>query len=136
MDNFRVVIYGGRDFSDFNKLTHYLDRMLSSKMVTHNIIIVSGRAKGADILGEKFANLRGYKVEVHKADWNNIDVVGAVVKSNARGMYNAVAGHMRNDVMADECDVGVGFWNGKSAGTKDMTKRLADRGKPCKVVAY
>ena len=133
---FKVLIAGGRKYNDFKKLCTVLDSMLRNKVKTHKIVIVSGKADGADNLGEKYAKLRGYEVATFPADWKNTSVEGAVVRSNKYGEYNAVAGHMRNEDMADFCDVGVLFWDGVSTGTKDMLDRLNRRGKRAHVEEY
>lgn len=133
---FKVLIAGGRDFSNFSLLTIQLDSLLREKVKTHKIIIVSGKAAGADKLGEDYAKLRGYEIETHPADWKNILVEGAVIKSNKYGEYNAVAGHMRNEDMAISCDVGVLFWDGSSTGTGNMLSLLTKYNKPCRAYFY
>ena len=74
MTIFKVLIAGGRDFTNANLLYGTLDSLLRDKAQTHKIIIVSGKAAGADKLGEDYAKLRGYEVEPHPADWKNISV--------------------------------------------------------------
>ena len=134
--DFKVLVAGGRDFTDFNYLTRMLDSVLRKKCKSHSIVIISGKAQGADSLGEKYAKLRGYKVSARPADWKDITREGAVIKSNKFGKYNAVAGHMRNEDMAVECDVGVVFWDGYSTGTEDMIKRLNNHKKSMKTFSY
>tara|TARA_R110002126_G_scaffold93585_7_gene221641 strand:- start:4841 stop:5326 length:486 start_codon:yes stop_codon:yes gene_type:complete len=133
---FRVLVAGGRDFTNANLLYGKLDTLLRNKIKTHKIIIVSGKAAGADKLGENYAKLRGYEVEPHPADWKNISVEGAVVRSNKYGEYNAVAGHMRNEDMAVSCNVGVLFWDGSSTGTGNMLSLLNKYNKPCRAYFY
>ena len=121
----RVIIAGGRDFNDFNLLTQSMDNIMARAKVD-KIVIVSGKAKGADALGEKYAGIRGHAVASFPADWNNIHVPGAVVKTNKYGKYNARAGHMRNEEMARYTaasptrGVLVACWNGQSTGTGNM----------------
>ena len=50
--NFKVIVAGGRDFFDYTLLSKKLDAILSKK---EHIIIVSGMAKGADSLCERYA---------------------------------------------------------------------------------
>lgn len=134
IDKFRVVIFGGRDFMDYGFLKVKLDGLLRVKKLTHKIVILNGGAKGADALGARYAKERGYKVEDFPADWKNIDVPNAIVKSNQYGKYNANAGMLRNQDMADACDVAVGFWDGMSTGTADMIDRVSK--KPNRIFEY
>lgn len=136
MELFKVVVAGGRDYNDFKQLTSTLDGLLRNKAKTHKIVIVSGKAKGADRLGERYAKLRGYAIEPHPADWKNLDVEGAVIKSNQYGQYNAMAGNMRNEDMAKVCDAVVAFWDGVSTGTNDMIGLAEKYKKPCRVIDY
>jgi len=121
MDNFRVVVAGGRHFSDFTKLTLALDSALAAKKLTHNIVIVSGKARGADSLGEKYAKLRGYDVHEYPADWDK---------------FGKSAGYKRNKQMASNSDASVVFWDGKSVGTKHMINLTKQVGNPIKVCYY
>ncbi len=136
MKNFKVLVAGGRDFNNYPAMQQRLDSLLRDKAKTHKIIIVSGKARGADNRGERYAKLRGCEVEAHPADWNNIHVEGAVIKENKHGKYNAIAGHMRNKDMAIACDVGVIFWDTQSSGTYNMINLLETHEKPMRVFDY
>lgn len=133
----KVLIAGGRDYINYLKLEATLVSVLRKKVDEgYRIVIVSGEAKGADALGEKFAKNYGYKVEPYPAKWKELDVEGAVIRSNQYGKYNAVAGHMRNEDMAKACDVAVMFWDGFSTGTCDMIERIKSYGKPIRIIKY
>ncbi len=121
MKDYKVVVAGGRDFKDFEKLTEVLDSVLRVRVETHNIVIVSGAARGADSLGEKYAIMRGYKVDTYKANWD------ALGKS---------AGYVRNKAMSDNSNASVIFWDGVSKGSKHMIDITVRSGKPFKVVHY
>ena len=49
---FKVIIAGGRDFMDLGSLILFADANLKEKAKTHEIVILSGKAKGADNAGE------------------------------------------------------------------------------------
>jgi hypothetical protein len=70
-----------------------------------DIKIISGCARGADRLGEKYAINRGYLLERCPANW---------------GRYGKAAGFKRNDEMANIADVLIAFWDGVSSGTEHM----------------
>ncbi len=100
---FRVIIAGGRDFSDYNLLKETMDYLLSN--IKEDIVVVCGMANGADTLGERYAKERGYEVLYFPADWKK---------------YGKAAGYIRNEEMARHADALVAFWDGKSRGTKSM----------------
>jgi len=113
VDNtFYLVIAGGRDFKDYDRLAKKADSLL--RKVKRNIVIVSGRAPGADTLGEKYARSRGYEVAEFPADWKRDD----------RGNYDRRAGIKRNEQMADFAKSLRGgallFHDGSSPGTNHM----------------
>ena len=102
---FKVIVAGGRDFGDYGLLCQTCDRMLSQKHQTHDIVIISGTARGADTLGERYAQERGYAIERFPADWEHAG------KS---------AGFIRNAQMASIADALIAFWDGQSRGTAHM----------------
>lgn len=104
MGEFRVIVAGGRDFVDYALLKKRLDAALINK-VAQGIVVVSGKARGADSLGEKYARERGYDIAEFPADWDT---------------HGKAAGHIRNRQMAENADALVAFWDGKSRGTKNM----------------
>ena len=66
--DYRVIIAGCRDFDDYALLKERCNHYLCEKMETHNVVIVSGHASGADTLGERFAEEHGLQCEIHPAD--------------------------------------------------------------------
>jgi hypothetical protein len=98
----KVIIAGGRDFKDYDLLCRKADKILSRQT---EIEIVSGTAKGADKLGERYAEERGYKITRFVPDW---------------GYFGKSAGYVRNVEMAEYGDALIAFWNKTSKGTKHM----------------
>lgn len=122
----RVIIAGSREFNDYNllvqKCNEYFyqlsqERLLSNDVQTDiaNMEIVSGTAKGADKLGERFAEDYNIKIKRFPANWD---------------LYGKSAGYKRNEEMAlyakQDNGVLIAFWDGKSKGTKHMIQ-LANR---------
>lgn len=120
-NEWRVVIAGGREFSNYVLLANALDKLLKEKAKTHDIVIVSGKARGADSLGERYAEQRGYKVIEMPAQWD---------------LYGKSAGYKRNEEMAKVSNCTVAFWDGKSKGTKHMIDLTKQVGNSCRVVSY
>lgn len=103
MPPIKVIIAGGRDFTDYNLLKRNCDHILSRRHP--DVIIVSGKARGADSLGERYAKERGYLVHEFPADWNR---------------FGKKAGYLRNSEMARHADALIAFWDNNSRGTKHM----------------
>ena len=107
----RVLIAGSRDFNDFELLDkavkHYLKQY---SLHRQDIEVVSGGARGADKLGEQFANKYSIKLTIFPADWNT---------------YGKSAGYIRNEQMIKYIgDTGIvfAFWDGQSHGTAHTIK--------------
>ena len=58
---YKVIIAGCRDFADYELLKEKCDFYLQNKK-PENIVIVSSHASGADALGERYAQERGYEL--------------------------------------------------------------------------
>jgi hypothetical protein len=119
--NFRVLVFGGRDYANRTALYRALDAVHARRKIT---CIVEGEASGADRLGRQWAEDRNVEVDPYPADWDNIDQPGAVVRKNKRGkLYDALAGHVRNEQMLREGrpQFAIGCTGG--TGTADMAKR-------------
>lgn len=111
----RVIIAGSRSFNDYEFLkTNCLNIFRQLKAEGYDtkretLEIISGTAKGADRLGEQFANEFNLKLIRFPADWNK---------------YEKRAGYIRNEQMAlyakEDNGVLIAFWNETSKGTKHM----------------
>ena len=107
--DFRVVVAGSRNFSDYNKLAG-----------KKNVTIVSGTARGADRMVEKYAAEHGIKLEQFPAEW---------------GVYHKGAGPIRNLQMVQSANAVVAFWDNTSSGTKNIIDCARKKGIPCKVIS-
>ena len=106
---YKIVVAGCRDFVDYNHLKSCLDPQIAQLIVENNILdeieIVSGGARGADSLGERYAREWNFALKRFPADWNQ---------------YGKRAGYIRNEQMAKYADACICFWDGQSKGTKHM----------------
>ena len=118
-EEYKLVIAGSRDFQDYSLLCETVDRHLKNKAGNKTITIISGTANGADQLGERYAKEKGYKLEYNPADWEH---------------YGNAAGPLRNTQMAKAADDVIVFWDGKSAGTKNMMEAAERENVPCTVI--
>jgi hypothetical protein len=113
----RVLIYGGRDFANKDGAFAFLDGFFDT-YAQGVLMIVSGKARGADTIAEEWAYERGHGFEGYAADW----------AGQGKG-----AGAIRNQRMLDTgIDLAVQFPGGR--GTADMRRRLDSAG--VEVVEY
>lgn len=121
----KVIITGGRDFSDYNTFKQVLDYLFKDTSVW----IIAGACNsgtltytrpdgtniyGTDGLAEKYASERGYEFTPYPADWKR---------------HGKAAGPIRNSQMAKSgAQICIGFWDGKSKGTLNMMKKAQDAG--------
>ena len=105
---YRIIIAGSRNFNDYELVRQYLGRYLLN-LDKQDVEIISGTARGADKLGELFAERNGLKCVRFPAQWD---------------LYGKSAGYRRNAEMAsyasDAYGVLFAFWDGVSKGTNHM----------------
>lgn len=106
----RLLVCGGRDFADKDRLHHALDFLDARRAVA---VLIHGAAPGADILARDWAIARGIPHEPYPADW---------------GAHGRAAGPIRNKRMLDEGrpDGVVAFPGGR--GTQNMVKQAMAAG--------
>ncbi len=121
MKPFRVIVAGGRDFNDYELMKRKLDHILSKVSLKRDIIIISGTARGADSLGERYAREKGYKVERFSADWNR---------------FGKSAGYKRNTQMAEVAQACICFWDQNSRGTQHMINIARDKELKVRIIYY
>ncbi len=96
---YKVAIIGSRDFKNKNLLDEKMQELNLEFPISH---IVSGGAKGADTLGQQWANKNNIQTIIFYPDFKN----------------RKRAYHFRNRQIVQESDIIVAFWNGHSTGTK------------------
>jgi hypothetical protein len=115
---FKVIIAGGREFSDYRLLKERCDHFLARQK---NVVVISGCARGADMLGERWAYERGHDIMRMPADWEK---------------HGKMAGRIRNVEMAKQAHAVIAFWDGESHGTKHMIETAVRNGLGLKVVRF
>lgn len=114
----RIIIAGGRDLNDYRLVRQKCDILTQN---IKDIEVVSGCARGADKLGEVWAENRGIPIKKFPADWEK---------------YGKKAGIFRNHQMADYADALIAFWDGKSRGTKHMIETARSLNLNVRIVRY
>lgn len=99
----KVIIAGSRNINNIELIKK---AVVEAQIHTQNISeIVSGGARGVDLMGEYYAKEHNIKVVKFPADWDT---------------YGKSAGYRRNYEMGVYSDMLLAVWDGKSKGTKHM----------------
>lgn len=122
----RVLVCGGRDFQDRQLLFNTLNNI--HKYTGPITCIISGKARGADSLGEQWAKYVDVPVDPYPALWTDFNHPWSKKRFRNGLAYNPVAGPIRNQKMIDEGkpDLVVAFAGG--VGTLDMLRRTMSAG--------
>lgn len=103
----KVAVIGSRGFNDYD--------LVKETLKHHTItLLVSGGAKGADSLGERYANENNIETLIFKPDWKK---------------HGPAAGPLRNTDIVNNADTIIAFWDGESKGTKDSITKAEKLGK-------
>ena len=109
----KVLVTGSRDWTD----SETIYRALAEHTAFDEVTLLSGACPtGADAFAERYAKLKGWKVELHPADWDK---------------YGKRAGPLRNQAMVDrKPDLVLAFiLNGSrgASGTVAMARKAGLR---------
>lgn len=114
----KLAVVGSRGFDDYDLLKSKLDSIHKRKPIT---CIVSGGARGADKLSEKWADDNNIPKLIFIPDWNK---------------YGKRAGFLRNKDIIENADAVVAFWDGISKGTQHSINLSKKYKKSCLIVNY
>ena len=95
----KLSVVGSRTFNDYQILKNKLDEINKKTKIT---LIISGSAKGADSLAEKWANENNIETKIYHPDWET---------------YGKKAGIIRNKDIILNSDRMICFWDNTSKGT-------------------
>jgi predicted Rossmann fold nucleotide-binding protein DprA/Smf involved in DNA uptake len=110
----KLAIIGSRTFNDYNILKEICDKLNIDE-------IISGGAKGADSLAERYANEKNIPITIFYPDWNK---------------YGKRAGFLRNNTIINYSDEVLAFWNGISKGTNHSISIARKQNKPVTVIRF
>lgn len=108
MNELNLIIAGSRDWKSYSVLKDATNEILTDiyyKLPFNSVQVISGTAKGADLLGEQYACEYNFSIKRFPADWDK---------------YGKKAGYMRNVEMANNANACIVFWDGKSKGSQHM----------------
>ena len=114
----KLAVVGSRNFSDYELLKSKLDLIHKRKPIT---LIVSGGAKGADSLSERWAKENNIPTKIFIPDWNK---------------FGKKAGFLRNEDIIKNSDAVIAFWDGESRGTLSSINLAEKYKKSCLIVRF
>lgn len=116
-----IIIAGTRTFDNYELLELEVKKFILENKIKPTVSIVSGKAKGADSLGEIFAKKYNFPIIEMPAKWDE---------------FGKRAGYVRNEEMAKISNFCIIFWDGKSSGSANMAD-LAEKYKlTLKIIRY
>lgn len=112
MEEIRLIIAGTRTFNDYRLLKKTILQLIlmNEEYDDIPIKIISGGARGADTLGERFACEYDMSLSIFKPDWKLGKLEG-----KRRNVSMA-----RHAVEPNCASILIAFWDGKSRGTAHM----------------
>jgi hypothetical protein len=108
----KIAVIGSRSFKDYE----LVKKTLSPLEIT---LLVSGGAKGADSLGERYAKENNIETLIFKPDWEK---------------HGKAAGMIRNTDIINNSETIIAFWDGESRGTKDSITKAEKKGKKVVII--
>lgn len=117
----KLIVAGGRDFTDANRMIAELQKLVESGEITDSPELVCGMARGADMLAYSLWANNRMPIHNFPANWNK---------------HGKSAGYKRNQEMGEFADAAVCFWDGNSKGTKHMIDIMNRLSKPVYIVRY
>jgi hypothetical protein len=111
----KILICGSRDFNNYDYLKNAVNRHVEDNKLNFpyddEVEIVSGGARGADTLAERYAKESGFALKVFPADWDTYGKKAGILRNEEMAHYLFVSLH--------RCEV-IAFWDGSSRGTRNM----------------
>ena len=133
-----LAVIGSRHIKDKNRVYQEIEILRMDYDIT---AIVSGVAvnddkdTGPDTYGRDYALDHGLRYIGYPAEWDNLQAFPCKVRYTGSGKpYNVLAGFNRNKFVAEDAEIALSIWDGKSKGTKDTMDQMKSQGKYVKIV--
>jgi hypothetical protein len=121
----RVIVAGTRHIYDYRPVMRAIKAAQLLPRPIHILELVCGMADGVDTTAYYFAKMARIPIKEFPAPWDDLEMPGARIVTRKDGSkYNANAGPIRNQWMADYADALIAIWDGRSTGTEDMITRM------------
>lgn len=110
----RIAVVGSREYPNASAVRSFV------RALPEHTVVVSGGARGVDTWAAEIAKARGLPEPlVFPAKWRD-----------DKGNVDKGAGFKRNDLIVENCDGVIAFWDGWSRGTRDTVMKALRAGKP------
>lgn len=119
----KLAIIGSRDFTDYQLCCKAIDQFLDEWDLSPAEIteVVSGGARGADSLAEKWATEKNLSMKIFYPDWKT---------------YGKAAGPRRNQMIIEYTNYLIAFPSITGRGTQDSLRKANYMKKPTKVLWF
>ena len=114
----KVIIAGGRKYRLSKIGWLWLAKYHEFEKID---VIVCGESKGIDTEGKRFGKINRIPIDSNPAPWQDFDIPLVKIAYKGDYKYNALAGHYRNEIMANKATHLLLFPG--NTGTNDMYKR-------------
>jgi hypothetical protein len=122
MDSYYLLIAGSRSFNNYDIAKKCLDKEIGELP----IIVISGTAKGADSMGEQWANEHNFEIKRYKPEWDTLGRKAGILRNI----------EMYNFIKEKEFAKIIIFWDGQSRGAMHMIKTAANGKIPYQVYDF
>jgi hypothetical protein len=82
MIKMRLLVTGGRDFHDEDKLRRWIFEAVGNDLESDQIQLIHGGARGADRLAGRIARQAGFRIRVFPARWSELGDAAGVIRNN------------------------------------------------------
>ncbi|QJX00040.1 DUF2493 domain-containing protein [Frigoriglobus tundricola] len=114
---FRVLIAGGRHFTDYPHLRATLDALLAQRLPDVELLTIGGR--GVPMLVASYATVRGLKLTTFVPDYRR---------------FPGDAEERRDAYLSAEADAALVVWDGRDPGVRRLLELVERRGVPVHVI--
>ncbi len=114
---FRVLIAGGRHFTNYPALRATLDALFAHRLPDVELLTTSGR--GVPMLAASYATARGLKLSTFAPDFRR---------------FPGDAEERRDAYLADEANTALVVWDGRDPGVKQLLELVERLGVPIRVI--
>ncbi len=112
----KIAVVGSRTYQDSQWISTCLSKLAETNTIE---TIISGGAKGADMIGQRWAEIHGVPTQIFIPDWT---------------LHGKRAGYLRNEDIVNTATLVLAFWDGTSTGTRHSIELAHSQKKP--VIVY
>jgi len=119
-----IAVIGSRNFDDYEFVENIVSAViadLAEQTNSDKITIVSGGAKGTDLLAERFAKQHSFPMLIFRPDYKS---------------FGKAAPIRRNREILEHSDMVIAFWDGASKGTRYMIEQAEKLHITTKVISF